>query len=247
MRLRQDLYLLASGDLGFSWTHPADCNVYAVDTGAGLVVIDCGTGESIGEIIRNLGEHGYDAAAVGDILLTHLHADHSGGAAALREATGARIHMLDEAAEIFEQGDEAAISLQQARDAGFYDADYEWRACRADQRLRDGDRLHLGDCRFTVFHTPGHSRFDTCFLMERNHYPSVLISGDTVMHGGKISMLSTYDFQLQALAASIERLAGLAPDVLLPGHGQPVLSRAAKHVERASSIFRNLGVPANIG
>ena len=43
MRISKDLYLVGSGKLGFDWTHPADCNVYAIDTGDGLVFVDTGT------------------------------------------------------------------------------------------------------------------------------------------------------------------------------------------------------------
>lgn len=239
--------MLGSGALGFDWTHPADCNVYAIDTGDGVVIVDSGTGRSVNAILEHMRQYGFEREQVSDILLTHLHADHSGGAAALREATGASVAVLALAAGAMQTGDEKAISLAEAREAGFYEADYRWRPCPVDRRLDDGDKVVIGECAFTVMHTPGHSRFDTCYFMERPGRPPVLMSGDTVMYGGKISMLNTYDFNLRELAASMDRLAAMTPGMLLPGHGQPALSRAAEHVRRAHLIFQNLGIPANIG
>ncbi|REK69188.1 MBL fold metallo-hydrolase [Paenibacillus paeoniae] len=247
MRISRDIYLIGSGKLGFDWTHPADCNVYAVDTGEGIALIDSGTGLSVDEMASHLEEHHISMADVTHILLTHLHADHSGGAAEIVRRTGAQVVLLDEAAPVLEEGDEAAIDLPRARLAGFYPPDYSWTPCKAAIRIQDGEQLTLGNYSFTAMHTPGHSRYDTCYYMETADGPAVLISGDTVMYGGKISMLSTHDFSISALAASIEQLAALEPEMLLPGHGQPALSRAAEHIHTAFRIFGTLGIPPTIG
>ncbi|RJE83010.1 MBL fold metallo-hydrolase [Paenibacillus sp. 1011MAR3C5] len=247
MKISRDIYLIGSGQLGFDWTHPADCNVYAVNTGEGVALIDSGTGLSVDQLADNLEEHQFNMADVTHILLTHLHADHSGGAAEIARRTGAQVVLLDEAASVLEAGDEQAIDLPQARMAGFYPADYRWTPCKADIRLQDGEQLTIGRYSFTAMHTPGHSRYDTCYVMEAERGPLVLISGDTIMYGGKISMLSTHDFSVSALASSIERLTAMEPEMLLPGHGQPALSRAAEHIRTASRIFGTLGIPPTIG
>jgi len=247
MKIREDLYLVGSGRLGFDWTHPADCNVYAVDTGESLVLIDTGTGLSVPDIVGNLAEHGLDIARVSHLLLTHLHADHSGGAAEIRRLSGALVAVLAEAAPALEAGDEAAIDLPRAREAGFYPPDYRWTPCPADIRLIDGQGLTVGCHTFRVIHTPGHSRFDTCYFVENPGRTPFLISGDTVMYGGKISMLNTSDFSMGDLAASMAKLSSFEPAILLPGHGQPALSGAAEHVRTAHHIFNKLGIPANIG
>jgi len=246
MRISRDIYLIGSGKLGFDWTHPADCNVYAVDTGEGLTLIDSGTGLSVDELAGHLEEHQLSITAVTHILLTHLHADHSGGAAEIVRRTGAHVVLLDEAASVLEAGDEEAIDLPRARLAGFYPPDYNWTPCRADIRLRDGETLAIGRYSFTAMHTPGHSRYDTCYVMKAADSHTVLISGDTVMYGGKISMLSTHDFSVTDLASSMDRLAALEPEMLLPGHGQPALSRATEHIRTASRIFGTLGIPPTI-
>ncbi|MNN05607.1 Metallo-beta-lactamase L1 precursor [compost metagenome] len=247
MRISDDIYLVGSGRLGFDWTHEADCNLYLIGTGSGGVLIDSGTGLATEQIVRHIGACGFEPGDITHILLTHLHADHSGGAAELRRRTGAEVCVLDAAAPALAAADEEAIDLPQARAAGFYPPDYRWQPCIPDILLSDGARLHIGECTFTALHTPGHSGYDMCFYMEREGRPPVLISGDTVMYGGKISMLGTSDFRLDKLKASIGRLALLSPELLLPGHGQPALARAAWHVRKADDIFGRLGIPDNIG
>lgn len=48
-----------------------------------------------------------------------------------------------------------------------------------DRLLNDGDVLELGDLRFTVLHTPGHTGGGVCFYTEGH-----LIAGDTLFPGG---------------------------------------------------------------
>jgi len=247
MRISEDLYLVGSGKLGFDWTHPADCNVYAIDTGDGIVLVDAGTGLSVEEIERNAAAQGLEPQRIRYVLLTHLHADHSGGAAAFRRRTGARVAALELAVEPFANGDIRAIDLDRAKKAGFYPADYRWEPCSVDLPLADGGTFAIGRYTFSAMHTPGHSAFDTCYYVQGEGRPSFLVSGDTVMYGGKISMLNSRDFNLGLLASSMERLAELEPELLLPGHGQPALARAGEHVRSAHYIFTKLGIPANIG
>jgi len=246
MKISEDIYLIGSGKLGFDWTHPADCNVYLLDTGEGLVLIDSGTGLSVRELEQNMTLHGFDPRQLSYVLLTHLHADHSGGAAEIQRRTGAKVAVLNLAAPILRDGHERSIDLDRARDAGYYPKDYRWKKCSVDRELIDGECMGIGRYTFNVMYSPGHSRYDTCFYVQSADRPAILISGDTVMYGGKISMLNTSDFHMGSLARSIERLSGLEPRILLPGHGQPALDRAYEHVRSAHKVFSQLGIPTNI-
>jgi glyoxylase-like metal-dependent hydrolase (beta-lactamase superfamily II) len=58
-------------------------NGYVVDTGSRVILIDTGTGDFFGEghgkLVARLKAAGYEPSQVDDILVTHLHTDHSGG------------------------------------------------------------------------------------------------------------------------------------------------------------------------
>ena len=79
-------------------------NAYALDLGDELVLVDTGTPGNEGAILAALASVGHDASRLTTILVTHAHADHSGSAAALREATGARILLSEVDAELIASG-----------------------------------------------------------------------------------------------------------------------------------------------
>ena len=58
-------------------------NAFLVNTGDRLVLIDAGTGDlmgpSLGKLVANIEAAGYKAGEIDDVILTHIHADHSGG------------------------------------------------------------------------------------------------------------------------------------------------------------------------
>jgi glyoxylase-like metal-dependent hydrolase (beta-lactamase superfamily II) len=120
------------------------------------------------------------------IVNTHGHGDHTVGNAGLKALTGARIviHCRD-----------AAASPQ------------------ADLCLQDETSLMLGDIRFEVIHTPGHTPGGICLYARGN-----LFTGDTLFVGdsGRTDLSGGHR---PALGASIRRLMKL-PDatVVWPGH-----------------------------
>lgn len=246
MKIDERLYLIGSGRLGFDWTHPSDCNVYVFDSGDGLVMIDSGTGLSHNEIREHLEGEGLRAGDLAEIWLTHLHADHAGGAAEWRRISGAKVGVLKQASEPLMLGDEEAIDLPTARRNGFYPPDYLFSGCPVDRLFEDKENFRIGNCRVQVLHTPGHSRFDTSFHVTMPNGRAVLFSGDTDFYNGRISMIHTRDFHLQQLADSMELLGQYTVDMLLPGHGQPALKRGSEHIRLARDTFRAMGVPINI-
>lgn len=62
----------------------ASINAFLVDTGTRLVLVDTGSGSFFGpgnggKLLGNLKSAGYSPEQIDDILLTHIHTDHSGG------------------------------------------------------------------------------------------------------------------------------------------------------------------------
>ncbi|HEX6844062.1 MAG TPA: MBL fold metallo-hydrolase [Actinomycetota bacterium] len=90
-----------------------------------------------------------------------------------------------------------------------------WEAPGAEPTLllAEGDVIDLGDRRFTVLHTPGHTAGSAC-LFEGS--TGLLFSGDAMYVEAKLS----WD-DAEAMVASLERLRDLAPDVarVFAGHG----------------------------
>lgn len=246
MQLTDHIHLIASGDAGFSLTHPLDCHVYLVDGEGEAALIDAGVGLDTEDVLEGIRATGLDPAHIRWLLLTHVHADHAGGAAALRQALpGLRVAVAAEAVPWLRTADEEAISLPFARRAGFYPPDYHLRPCPVDRDLREGDELTVGNLTLQVIETPGHCAGHLCFLMEEADR-RVLFAGDHIFHGGRISIQNIPDCNLQAYARSMAKLVELEVDALLPGHLALSLNRGQRHIASAHRAFQGLALPPSI-
>lgn len=246
MKINENIYLVASGKMGFDWTHPSDCNVYLLHSNDDLALIDTGTGASVEQICNHIEMHGFSLNKISKIFLTHIHADHVGGAEKLRETTGAKVYVYKDAFRILHDGNEDAIDLTTAKRNGFYPKDYRLTPCKADILIAEGDIFNVGSLTLQVLETPGHSAYDVSFLVKSPNGQQFLFSGDTVFYNGKISMLFTNHFSIHSLAKSVDKLSNYKVDVLLPGHYQPALSSGLDHIKIAKHAFDSMNIPKNI-
>ena len=243
MQLTQRVYLVGSGSAGFSLTHDGDCNIYLIDGGDELALIDAGAGPGVAETLGNIRAHGFALENVGSLLLTHLHADHAGGAAGLRRALPKlKVLASQEGAEWLRQGDEKAISLDMGKKGGHYAAEYRFEPCPVDVELGDGQTVSVGDLDIKVLDVPGHSRGHLAFLI-RHAGMTYLFSGDALFFGGKILLQSIWDCDLQEHMHSIRKIAGLGVDVFLPGHGLFSLRNGQRHADAAMGWMEHCLVP----
>jgi endoribonuclease LACTB2 len=152
-----------------------------------------------------------------EILLTHHHPDHAGGASYLRErlAVPLRAH---------------AATLERLRGSVTFDGTIE-----------DGEIFDLGrGLVLEAVHTPGHAPGHLCFFERRSR---ALIAGDMVAGVGTI-LVEKIDGDMSLYLASLERMKSLASSMLLPAHGGVILSPAdyldyyrAHRLMREAKIF----------
>jgi glyoxylase-like metal-dependent hydrolase (beta-lactamase superfamily II) len=163
---------------------------------------------------------------------------------------GLRIGASPEVAGWLETADEEATSVDRARLAGIYPADYRLTPCEIDLRMDDGTTLDLGDgLRLTVVATPGHADGHLSFLLEEGPGPAArrsAFSGDALFPGGRILLQDTWDCDVTKSLRSVERLAGLdAPD-LLAGHLGPAIGDGRIHAALALERIAGLLPPLNL-
>ncbi|GAB4274550.1 MAG: MBL fold metallo-hydrolase [Deferrisomatales bacterium] len=200
MELTADLH-------GFFWNDPRanNCNTYWID-GEVPILIDPGHGAFLGRIEQELMALHRRVEDAGLVLVTHGHPDHLEGAALFaRRPTRVAIHEVE---------------------AGFLDTllDRFYRAqggsapeVRFDFFLREGE-LVVGDRRFQVLHTPGHSPGSACLYWPER---KVLFTGDVLFHMG-LGRTDLPGGNPAELKRSIERLEALEVEWMLSGHGEPV-------------------------
>ena len=245
MKLTQDVYLVGGGDYGFNLTHRLDCHTYLIDGGDELALVDAGFGPGTDEILELIRADGFDPARITKILVTHYHADHVGGSAALKRATGAQLCAGTEAAPTIRIADADQIGLNWAKSFGFYPADYEWEPAEVEVEFHDGDRIAVGELELETIATPGHCNGHYCFrLLGRDR--SYLFTSDCVFWGGAIILQNVPDSNLQLYAASCNRIAELEWAALLPGHHLISLRNGRRHAEAAAAEFNRIGLPRDL-
>ena len=72
-----------------------------------------------------------------------------------------------------------------------------------------------------------------------------MFSGDGVFHGGKIALLNTPDCLLDLYRSTINQMAEIEFDALLPGHAALTLTDGPAHIALAAEAFRSLLLPPN--
>ena len=179
-----------------------NCSVIGDETSHEAIVID--PGDNISRILDTVKRHGLK---VTQILITHGHIDHVGGAMKLKQATGAPI----------------LINKNDAPQLQMLDMQAGWIGIAPpglvtiDASLEDGDSIKAGELNATVMHTPGHTEGSTCI-----YFPAEkkLIAGDTLFAGsiGRTD-LPGGDFE-KILQSLHQRVMALPEDVIvIPGHG----------------------------
>ncbi len=246
MRLEPGLHLVMSGGAGFDLTDAFDCNVFMLDAGNGeWVLFDAGAGRDPEAVRAIIAEDGIQAGAIRHLFLTHGHADHSGGARGLRDDLGLAVHAGPRTAALVTTGDEVAISLESARRAGIYPADYRYRACPVDNILAAEAPTVIGRLAITMIETPGHSPDHVSFVVEKDGR-RLLIGGDALFHGGKVAVQDIPDCSIAEICATVRKLAAIEFDALLPGHLNFTLRNARRHADAALAYVRRFQCPPSI-
>lgn len=142
------------------------------------------------------------ATGVEQVALTHFHADHAGGAAALGRPVAAH---------------EAEADTSDPRSGDPW-LGFEIPAYRVDRALRDGDTI--GD--LVVVHTPGQTPGHVAYWHEPTR---TAITGDLMQHGDVAWVPfggPWADGALERMVESVRTIAALRPARCVSGHGSPV-------------------------
>ena len=150
---------------------------------------------------------------VTQILVTHSHRDHSALALRLSHETGAPV--LAFGTSDAGRSDIMRRLAPQLNAEGGEGVDVSF---HPDQILSDGASITVDGSELLAIHTPGHMGNHMCFL-----WNGTLFSGDHIM-GWASSLISPPDGDLNDFLASCRKLLTLPLDLILPGHGAPILS-----------------------
>ena len=179
-----------------------NCSVLGDESSGEAVVID--PGDDIEEILGIIATH---KLKVKQIVITHAHIDHVGGAMKLRAATGAPI--------LLNQNDYALLKMldMQAAWVGMPSPGN----VEIDQSVAQSDTVKAGSLVANVIDTPGHTEGSICL-----YFPTEkkLLAGDTLF-AGSIGRTDLPGGSFEKIIRSLHEKVLALPDetIVIPGHG----------------------------
>lgn len=208
-----------------------------------LSMVDVGLTGRGDEKLDLVEQAGIEVKDIKRIILTHTHFDHIGCIKeVLASLPDAQVWVHQVEGDYLERGDERIIHGNDMF-AGFIRAQYGVKdgfyQLSVQRKLDEGDILEIGSSRWEVLHIPGHSAGGIGLY---NAGSKVLISGDTVYADYNIGRFDLFSADGNQLRTSLERLAHLEAEVLLPGHNRILTEGAGDSIrgtlDRWSSSLR---------
>src|SRR5215831_10751020 len=179
-----------------------NCSIIGDESSREAMVID--PGDNIEDVLALVRKH---SLQVKQIVITHAHIDHIGGAMKLRAVTGAPI--------LLNQNDYALLKILDVQAAWIGVPTPE--KIEIDRSVTTGETVSAGSHAAQILHTPGHTEGSVClyFAPEKK-----LIAGDTLFAGsiGRTDLPGgSFKKIMQSLLGPVLAL----PDetIVVPGHG----------------------------
>ena len=193
-----------------------NCSVIGDEATREAIVID--PGDDIEDVLALVRKHNLQ---VKQIVVTHAHIDHVGGAMKLRTATGAPI--------LLNQNDYALLKMLDIQ-AAWIGVPVPGKV-EIDRSIGPSDSIKAGSLEASVIYTPGHTEGSVCL-----YFPAEkkLIAGDTLF-AGSIGRTDLPGGSYEKIIRSLHNHVLTLPDetIVIPGHGASTTIGA----ERESNPF----------
>ncbi len=154
-------------DLNFQG-QPAIIASYVLRGPRGVALIETGPASTYPALKAGLAALGIELAQVTDILVTHIHLDHSGAAGWLAQESGATVHVHSVGAPHLADPGKLLASARRIYGDAMDNLWGETRPAPAGQvhALADGDVIDAAGLRVTAVDTPGHAWHHMAYLLD---------------------------------------------------------------------------------
>lgn len=183
---------------------PLQCNCSVIGDEQTLEAMVIDPGADIEDVLAIVRLH---ELQVKQIVVTHAHIDHIGGAMKLKVATGAPIFLNQNDGMLLRMLDVQAGWIGMAPPGEVI----------VDADLKEGDVIRAGALEGVVIHTPGHTEGSVCLYLAAD---KKLLAGDTLF-AGSIGRTDLPGGSMEKIMQSLHGKVMSLPDntIVVPGHG----------------------------
>ena len=192
----------------------AGLTAWLITTPKGHILLDVGLPQNAALVERNIRRLGFRVRDVKILLNTHAHFDHSGGIAAMKRRTHARLFSS--------LGDREA--LERGVYIGFEDtARFRFPAVHVDSVIADGDTVSLGGVTLTASVTPGHTAGCTSWtlpVMSDGVRHTAIVFCSASVAANRLAPNPQYPSILDDYRRTFARFRTMSADVFFAAHSE---------------------------
>jgi glyoxylase-like metal-dependent hydrolase (beta-lactamase superfamily II) len=185
-----------------------NCNSYVLQ-GELTILIDPGHSSFLEKLFESLKADNISPEKIDLVINTHAHPDHSEGNSFFDK--GDTLITLHQEEDLYLKGEGGRLYQLFGLTMSPFPVEFY---------LTEGE-LYLGDIYLKVYHTPGHSPGSICLFWPAK---KALISGDVLFYQG-VGRTDIPGADSALLKESLERIAQLETEIILPGHGDLIIGR----------------------
>jgi glyoxylase-like metal-dependent hydrolase (beta-lactamase superfamily II) len=202
--------------------------VYLWDWGEGLTVVDTGIAGSADAILDAIQAIGCRPEDLREIVLTHFHDDHRGGAAELAARTGAPViaHRADAPVIAGRQPGAPPVLTEFERPIAeaVFPKVPPAPPVDVDREVDDGDTTAGGAL---IVGVPGHTPGSIALLVPQLR---MLLTGDSIASHEGAPILGVFNIDRTEAIESLRKQASLEFEVACFGHGPPIVGEASQKI-----------------